>query len=205
MPSESDRFDGDHCFICVSPKGHRFHLYSQMTDEIRIEHIANALSKQVRWSGHLKGDLWYSVAEHSLIVTAIVTYLGGSREEQFMALMHDATEAYLTDIAAPFKRELGTYYEKEALIWGKMSQLFRLPATLPEIVKKADWMALWIEAKHLVVDDITLCHEWVGWNQFGEEAMAMLEREPSLVPYCWPHRIARNAFMNKFIGLSNDR
>lgn len=203
MPSEKDRFDGDNCFVCVNPNGRRFHLYGDDAAEIDIEDVANAISKQVRWMGHLKGDCWYSVAEHCVLVSWAVRLMGGTLTEQFAALLHDASEAYLSDIAAPFKRELGGYYDKELLITTRLMAKWDVPNNMPPVVRNADWLMLWIEAKHLVVDDIATCKTWVGWDEWGDRAMALERKHPiELTPFQWDHRCAKSQFVNEFHRLS---
>src|SRR6266496_1501995 len=69
-------------------------------DDIQIEDIAHALSNQCRFSGHCKQ--FYSVAEHSCRVSDLCSY-----EHQLGGLLHDGTEAYLSDIARPIKQQPG--------------------------------------------------------------------------------------------------
>lgn len=64
--------------------------------------VAHALSHVNRYTGHTFKP--YSVALHSLTVAHLVKMRGESRATQLWALLHDATEAYLNDIAAPTKQ-----------------------------------------------------------------------------------------------------
>jgi uncharacterized protein len=63
--------------------------------------IARALANQCRFGGHSRA--FYSVAQHSVIVSRLVEERGGDAEDAFAALMHDATEAYLGDMPHPIK------------------------------------------------------------------------------------------------------
>ena len=63
--------------------------------------IARALANQCRFGGHSR--VFYSVAQHSVIVSELVERRGGDVEDAFAALMHDATEAYLGDMPHPLK------------------------------------------------------------------------------------------------------
>jgi uncharacterized protein len=63
--------------------------------------IARALANQCRFGGHSRA--FYSVAQHSVIVSELVEERGGDAEDAFAALMHDATEAYLGDMPHPLK------------------------------------------------------------------------------------------------------
>ena len=63
--------------------------------------IARALANQCRFGGHCRA--FYSVAQHSVIVSELVEERGGDADDAFAALMHDATEAYLGDMPHPLK------------------------------------------------------------------------------------------------------
>ncbi len=63
--------------------------------------IARALANQCRFGGHSR--VFYSVAQHSVIVSRLVEERGGDVEDVFAALMHDASEAYLGDMPHPLK------------------------------------------------------------------------------------------------------
>src|SRR5690348_18006267 len=66
-------------------------------EDIDIQDIAHALSCQCRFTGHSRK--FYSVAEHCVRVSLLV-----SPDLQLAALLHDASEAYLSDVARPIKR-----------------------------------------------------------------------------------------------------
>jgi hypothetical protein len=179
----------------TNPSMEKFHLYSDDPDEIKIADIANAISKQVRFTGHLAHDYWYSVGEHCILVQEIVKHLGGTAEEQFAGLMHDTPEAYMSDIAAPFKKELSIYYEKEELVWKRIADKYQLPLVMPKIVKKADFLALFIEARYLVVPGKEyLLGDWVGWDEYGEEALKL-----PFKPWLMGPPQVRAEFLNRFV------
>jgi uncharacterized protein len=75
-------------------------------DEIRLVDIAHALSKLCRYGGQCLS--FYSVAEHSLLVAS-----KAPDHLKLVALMHDASEAYLLDIPRPIKRHLAGYAESK--------------------------------------------------------------------------------------------
>lgn len=71
---------------------------------IKVDDIAHALSHICRFGGHT--HVFYSVAQHSLLVHDLVEHLGASPEVRLAALLHDAHEAYVGDLTTPLKREL---------------------------------------------------------------------------------------------------
>ena len=70
-------------------------------EQIDIDDIARALANVCRFGGHTRH--FYSVAQHSVIVSRLVEERGGDIEDTFAALMHDASEAYLGDMPHPIK------------------------------------------------------------------------------------------------------
>ena len=88
---------------------------------IDIEDIAHALSMLCRANGHFKS--FYSVAQHSINCMKEAKTRGYSERIQLACLLHDASEAYLSDVTRPVKAELPRYKEIEAplqeMIWNK--------------------------------------------------------------------------------------
>ncbi len=131
-----------HANISIETRGGRmFHYFGESLDEIDIHDIAAALSKMCRFVGHCRR--FYSVAEHSVYVSRIVP------EEFAMAgLLHDASEAYLSDMASPIKKQMPEYKKIEHGIMEKVAKKFVMPELFwesPEI-KKADMDMLRTEA-----------------------------------------------------------
>ena len=100
---------------------------------ICIYDIAHALSNNCRYTGH--SDLFYSVAQHSVIVSLLVP-----EEFALYAILHDAGEAYLSDIASPVKKlpQFEFYRTAEKHLQSVIYNKFGLSATEPEIVKEVD-------------------------------------------------------------------
>ena len=111
--------------------GRMFWPLDPRPEEIDIEDIAHALSLQCRFAGHC--NRFYSVAEHSVLMSKKV-----APEHALWALMHDAAEAYCTDIVRPLKRSLIGYLEIEARIMTAICQKFNLSPVMPTEVKQAD-------------------------------------------------------------------
>lgn len=68
---------------------------------VRIEDIAHHLAQLNRFNGACVRP--YSVAEHSLLVSEIAQRSGASLIVQFAALVHDAHEAFTSDLSSPVK------------------------------------------------------------------------------------------------------
>jgi uncharacterized protein len=122
--------------------------YPEMLD---INDIGLALSNQCRFSGHVKQ--FYSVAEHSVRVSNYVHSIGGSPMEVFWGLMHDASEAYLVDLARPIKQDPSFaegYRNAEERLMAVICERFGLPAEMPEIVHLADQVLLSTEQRDLM-------------------------------------------------------
>ena len=100
--------------------------------------IARALANVCRFGGHCRP--FYSVAQHSVIVSELVEARGGDVEDVFAALMHDASEAYLGDMPHPIKHRspLGAAFrEAEAALEAVLRERFAIKADVPEI-KRVD-------------------------------------------------------------------
>lgn len=151
-------------------------------EDVDIVDIAHALARQCRFSGHTKE--FYSVAQHSVICSKIVES-GFERD----ALMHDASEAYLQDVARPLKihPSFGQSYrgaEKRAekVIAGVFGTNFPMK---PE-VKVADNLALVTEARDLM-------HGTAKWSQFYQEIPPLSE-----VIVAWTPRRAEREFLERY-------
>lgn len=103
--------------------------------EITIEDIAHSLSMQCRYTGHCLR--FYSVAEHSVLMARWVLAEGMDSSVALAALLHDATEAYLTDIPRPVKPFLLGYKDAEATAWAAIAERFGL-FNVPPAVHDAD-------------------------------------------------------------------
>ena len=136
--------------------GRKFFINDEKPD-FNILDIAHALSNTGRYTGHSK--VFYSVAQHSLLVSEM-------SEDPLEGLMHDATEAYLNDIAAPFKHQLTQYRDLEGELYKKLANHFGLRHELSESTKIADRQALFIEA--YVLFPRGQGRDWVGYKEYGQ-------------------------------------
>lgn len=90
------------------------------TEDICTEDIAHALSLLCRGGGHLMS--FYSVGQHSLNCAKEAKARGWSERLQLACLLHDASEAYISDIIRPVKVHLVNYLEIEGQI---MKQIWK--------------------------------------------------------------------------------
>lgn len=83
---------------------------------IDIGDIGHALAHINRFTGHTCRP--YSVAEHSLHVSAMLWRQHGRAALALLGLVHDASEAYLGDVSGPLKRtaDMSPYRELEQLM-----------------------------------------------------------------------------------------
>lgn len=147
-------------------------------EDVRISDIGHALSQLCRFAGHTRG--FYSVAQHSVLVSRLC-----SPPDALWGLLHDASEAYLSDIVSPLKRAsgMGGYRVIEQRVQQTIAKAFSLPLVEPSSVKAADQALLRIEQRDLVTMPD-------GWDV---QAPAHHKRIEPLTP---PH--AEEQFMARF-------
>lgn len=126
--------------------GIAFWLDAPRAVDVDIRDIAHALSNLCRFTGHARP--FYSVAEHSVWVSRLVP-----PEHALTALLHDAAEAYVGDVASPLKALMPEYRAIEAQVWDAVRLRFGLPAELPDCVKQADLHMLDVERRKLLGDE----------------------------------------------------
>ena len=149
-------------------------------DDVRLPDIAHALSLINRFTGHSKCP--YSVAQHSVMVSNLTP-----PEHALWGLLHDASEAYLGDVATPLKNALPGYRELEERVQRTIAGAFGLSWPMPATVKEADLRALMAEKRDLIPGD----HDWG------------IDVEPHcgpINPYCWKQ--ARELFLARYRELS---
>lgn len=117
---------------------------------IHIEDIAHSLGNACRFNGHTSS--FYSVAEHSVLVSCLIARMTCSRDLVLAGFLHDAHEAYLGDIPTPIKRLLPGW---ERLVRGMDRSIAEHFGCDPDLfvspeVELADRMALSMEARLLM-------------------------------------------------------
>lgn len=136
----------------------KFFPLQPKAEDIHIVDIAHALSNICRFTGHVKN--FYAVAEHCVRVSWRAEELAyarfASNEECIwiasQGLLHDASEAYLADIASPVKHQdaFAPYRAAEDVLQKLIFKTFALPENMSAEVKQADLDLLWTEARDLL-------------------------------------------------------
>ena len=81
------------------------------SDLIRIQDIAHALSLICRGNGHVQ--TFWSVGEHCILCAKEAAAKGYSNRLVLAALLHDASECYMSDVPRPLKQNMKKYKEYE--------------------------------------------------------------------------------------------
>lgn len=133
----------------------KFSPLKAKAEEIDIIDIAHALSLMCRANGHIKH--FYSVAQHCLNCSREAEARGLSKEIQMACLLHDASEAYISDITRPIKRSLPQYLEFEEVLQSQIYDKFGLSHLTEEDflqVKEIDDCLLYYELLELMGEEI---------------------------------------------------
>ena len=157
-------------------------------DLIRIEDIAHALAMLCRANGHFKS--FYSVGQHCINCAEEAAARGYAARIQLGCLLHDGSEAYLSDVTRPVKRAWPQYLEIEEplqnAIWDKW---LSNPLTKEEIKQVFEIDDVMLLNEFMVLMDTSLSDnvpELLGdiqfaFNSFIETEKAYLSKFNSLL------------------------
>ncbi|HAP48343.1 MAG TPA: hydrolase [Afipia sp.] len=136
--------------------GRRLDLLDPSPLDIEIEDIAHGLARVARWNGQTHGAHIFSVAQHTLLVEAVLRQQTPRVDHRIRlaAMLHDAPEYVIGDMISPFKAVIGGSYKVvEKRLLSAIHIRFGLPAVLPaeieQQIKSADMGAAYLEATHL--------------------------------------------------------
>lgn len=149
-------------------------------DQIDIKDIAYSLANQCRFNGHVS---FYSVAEHSVAVASRM-----APDQQLAGLLHDASEAYLSDIPSPIKQFLPDYLLMEETMQKAINKKYGVETVTPD-VKFADKDALHTEAFYLMNNPDWIPKAWQPSKRWAR-------------PACLPPVEAYKLFMTWFEDLT---
>ena len=166
--------------------GHKVRPLDLDPDEVDIRDIAHALSNLCRFTGHT--PVLYSVAQHSILVASYVV-----PEHRLAALLHDASEAYLCDLARPMKRlpEFAFYREAEDRAMGVIAKKFGFAWPMAPEVEAADLLLLATEGRDLMPA------RYADWDIKPPQYPVLdLEIQP------WDAALVKNVFLWAFVKLT---
>jgi 5'-deoxynucleotidase YfbR-like HD superfamily hydrolase len=176
--------------------GRRLDLLDPSPLDIEIEDIAHGLARVARWNGQTTGDHPFSVAQHSIVVVAIVGELKADigAAGRLAALLHDAAEYVIGDMITPFKAVIGDEYAGvEERLARAIRRRFGLPARLPEAIaaaiKAADRIAAYHEATRLAGFGRAEALKFFGQPGVAADRLAL---DP------WPTATAEERFRSQF-------
>ena len=136
--------------------GRRLDLLDPSPLDIEIADIAHGLARVARWNGQTSGAHIFSVAQHTLLVEAVLREQMPRVDTRFRlaALLHDAPEYVIGDMISPFKAVLGGDYKAvEKRLLSAIHIRFGLPPVLADEItrqiKAADHGAAYLEATRL--------------------------------------------------------
>src|SRR5438093_6248609 len=183
--------------------GRRLDLLDPSPLDIEIADIAHGLVRVARWNGQTRGAHIFSVAQHTLLVEAVMREQTPRLDVSFRlaALLHDAPEYVIGDMISPFKVVLGGDYKAvEKRLLAAIHIRFGLPpvlsAGIERQIKEADKGAAYLEATELA-----------GFAQ--AEAKRLFGRDPGLptsirqdylIP--WTAAKAEKRFLARFKALT---
>lgn len=156
-------------------------------DEVDITDITHALHLLCRANGHFPH--FYSVAQHSINCAREALARGFSERVQLGCLLHDASEAYMSDVTRPLKKLLPDYLKGEErlqnVIWSKW--------ITPELTEE--------EKKQIFeIDDAIFYYEFLvlmGKRMFNEEPLLKSRSSFDFEDF----EKVKNTFLNLFNSL----
>src|SRR5208337_2909202 len=92
--------------------GRRLDIIDPSPVDVEIGDIAHGLARVARWNGQTRGPEIFSVAQHSLLVEALVASGAPAAKTRLAALLHDAPEYVIGDMISPFKAAVGGEYRR---------------------------------------------------------------------------------------------
>lgn len=170
--------------------GVRFEFLDPKPEQIKIRDIGHALSMNCRFVGQC--SKFYSVAEHSWHVARMLE--GTPLRVQLAGLLHDASEAYITDIASPVKYHLPDYVKLEDNIMVAIAKKYGFEYPFHPAIKLADRAMLSNEAHHLLP---SRGNPWEMWKHMHRPAVVDAYRPIGMSP-----EVALENFMDKYHELA---
>ncbi len=119
--------------------GKKFDPLEPSIENLDIRDIAHSLSLTCRGNGHVKQ--FFSVGQHCVSCAKEAAARGCSKRVVLACLLHDASEAYMSDVPRPFKEVLLEYVEAEKKLIDIIMEYYLgtpLSKTEQDLVKQID-------------------------------------------------------------------
>ena len=100
-----------------------------------------------------------------------------TKELKKIALLHDATEAYMRDLPKPLKYLLPDYQKMEDTLWKVISTRFNVPFELPDVIKEIDMRLLMTERECQLVHHIRWDLDVLNIERYPEDIVAWEEEK----------------------------
>lgn len=184
--------------------GRRLNLIDPSPLDIEITDIAHGLARVARWNGQTRGPHIFSVAQHTLLVEAVMREQAPRIDVSYRlaALLHDAPEYVIGDMISPFKAVLGEDYKAvERRLLSAIHIRFGLPPILASDIerqiKAADKGAAYLEATVLAGFEPAEAKRLFG----RDPDLSSAAREDYLTP--WSAAKAEKRFLARFKSLAS--
>ena len=163
--------------------GKQFWPLDPRPEDVCIEDIARGLAMSCRYGGQV--NKFYSVAEHAWLVSLCVP-----PQYALVGLLHDASEAYISDIVRPVKRYIQGYATIEENLMQCISERFGFEWPMPSIVKEID--------NRMIVNERAAVKGDTGfyWGEFGTALPITI--------YGLEHDEAEYTFIDRFYKIMED-
>ncbi len=160
-------------------KKKHINIFEPNQEEIVIEDIAHALSMLTRANGHFKE--FFSVAQHSIQCAKEAMARNYTPKVAIACLLHDSSEAYLSDITRPVKKNLPMYQQLENNLQDAIFEKF-LPEPLvgeePSLVKNIDDGCLYYEFLYYMDEKIySVQPVLISEPDYSQRSMKDVEKE----------------------------
>lgn len=154
-------------YMHTAPSGRKYWPLDPRPSEVDIQVIAHHLATRARFNGATQHKLhsdriFYSVAEHSVLVSLYVEHVLGAPQFALEALLHDSSEAYNGDLIRPLKYDPAfrePFQRVEELNEKAHAEAFNLVYPYPPEIKIADEALVAAE-----VDQIIIKHPDQDWS-----------------------------------------
>lgn len=141
-------------YITTYTKEH-FTPLDPQSSQIHLRDIAHALSMLTRANGHFPE--FYSVGQHSIQCCREAMARGYSQRIALACLLHDASEAYLSDVTRPVKKNIKEYRRIEQRLQDAIYRKY-MKSGLTEketaLVKLIDDVCLYYEFRHYMGEEL---------------------------------------------------